>query len=94
MLIVRIFIWPIAAISYTTIIVSLIHYLTNTWSGAASLGMAFSIFIGAPALFSYAGSIWYRNRMRGVQRIEALVGFIFPVLLVALTSIVIIFGRT
>ena len=93
MILTRLIIWPTAALSYATVFVALVHWLTNTWSGAASLGLGFSVFIGVPGLFGYAGSIWYRNRMHGLERIEAIVGFAFPVFLLALAGLVLAFGR-
>jgi hypothetical protein len=93
MSIVRIVVWPIAVASYLAIVGALVHWLSGTWSGAASLGMLFAVFVGAPVLAGYAGSIWWRKRAQGLERLEVAVGFALPVVLLALAGIVLLIGK-
>jgi hypothetical protein len=91
--IVRIVVWPIAAASYLAAVAALVHWLSGTWSGAASMGMWFAVFVGAPSLVGYAGSIWWRKRAHGLERVEVAVGFAFPVVLLALGGLVLLLGK-
>lgn len=90
---IRTVIWPIAAASYLAAIAAFVELLSGTLSGAVWLGMLFAVCVGAPSLVGYAGSIWWRKRARGLERIEIVVGFAFPFVVLALAGLALLFGR-
>ena len=93
MSLIRIFVWPVAAASYLAVAAAAVHWHTGTWSGAASLGMLFAVFVGAPVLGGYAGSVWWRKRAQGLERVEVALGFAFPFVLLAMAGMVLLFGE-
>ncbi|KRB98273.1 hypothetical protein ASE26_25525 [Duganella sp. Root198D2] len=93
MLTTRLFMWPILAASYGALIAATIHTLLGNWSGAASLGMLFAVFVGTPTLVGYAGYLWRKNRLRGLARIEAALCVMLPIAILLLIVLAIKLGR-
>lgn len=91
---IRLIIWPILLMSYATLLAAAMHTLLGNWSGAASLGMFFVIFVGAPFLASYAGYLWRKKLMHGWVRAEAALCAAIPVLVFLLFASVTLFGRS
>jgi hypothetical protein len=89
----RAVVWPVVLASYAALLGAFTHWLTDTWSGAASLGIGFAIFIGAPAAAGYAGHLWWKYPMHGSVKLEAVVCAALPVGIVALWASVTYFGR-
>ena len=89
----RVMVWPVAGLSYASLLVAAAHWLTDTWSGLATLGLFFAVVFGAPALAGYAGYLWRKNLLRGNTRWEALACGAFPLLLLGLGVTVISLGR-
>ena len=88
----RVFVWPVAAASYMAVALAAVHWVTGSWSGVASLGLWFAVFVGVPSVVGYAGSIWWRRRAQGIEKVEVAVGLALPVLLLALAGLVLLFG--
>ena len=89
----RVVIWPVIVASYASVFAAAAHWLTDTWSGLASLGIWFAVLVGVPGLIGYAGSLWWRNRIYGIGRVEAYFCFSLPVVLLALAGLVVAAGR-
>jgi hypothetical protein len=85
--------WPIALASYFSVIAALVHWLTDSWSGAVLLGMAFAIFFGTPMMAGYAGYLWTRNKVVGLGRVEVVLSLALPFVIVVLAGLVIAIGR-
>ena len=94
MFLTRIFMWPILAASYGSLLVAILHSVFGNWSGAASLGMLFSIVIGAPTLAGYAGYLWRKGLLIGLVLWEAAVSAAFPVLVLLLGTIAVAVSRS
>lgn len=93
MAIERLFVWPLLAVGYGSLFAALFHWLTDSWSGAASLGMLFSIAIVAPSVVGYAGYLWRKDLLQGTRRWEAAVCAAFPVATLLLGGCVVWIGR-
>lgn len=93
MLLNRVVVWPVIALSYGSVAMALLHSVGGNWSGAASLGLFFSVLIGVPTLAGYAGHLWRKNLLHGLARYEALVCAAFPVVLLLLVGFVLIANR-
>ena len=93
LLLSRIVVWPVVLASYAALSAALIHWLTDTWSGAASLGIGFAIFLGAPSSAGYAGYLWWKYPMQGFIKLEAAVCAALPVSVVLLWALVTYVGR-
>ena len=93
MLTTRLFVWPILAASYRALIAATIHTLVGNWSGAASLGMLFAVFVGTPTLVGYAGYLWRKNVLVGLARIEAALCVMLPIAILLLIILAFKLGR-
>jgi hypothetical protein len=89
----RAVVWPVVFASYAALLGAFAHWLTDTWSGAASLGIGFAIFVGAPASTGYAGHLWWKYPMHGSVKLEAVVCAALPICIVALWASVTYFAR-
>jgi len=89
----RIVIWPILLVSYVTLCVAMIHALLGNWSGAASLGMFFVAFVGAPSLAGYAGYLWRKKLIRGWVKTEAALCAAVPLAIVLLLAAAALIGK-
>ncbi|MBY0238229.1 MAG: hypothetical protein K2X55_02835 [Burkholderiaceae bacterium] len=85
-------IWPLLALSYGSVFAAMTHWLTDTWSGLATLGMPLTIFIGVPSLGGNAGYLW-RKGLHKIFRWEAALSAALPIVLLTLAGAVIFFGR-
>lgn len=93
MTIERLLVWPLLAIGYGSVFAAFAHWLTDTWSGAASLGLLFSLVFVAPSVVGYAGRLWCKNLLQGTRRWEAAVCAAFPVSILLLAGCVAMVGR-
>jgi hypothetical protein len=89
----RILFWPTAAASYLAVGVAVIHWITDTWSGIATLGMGFAVLVGVPSLVGYSCSVLFRRTAKGLERLEVTLGFALPLVLLALVGFAMLFGR-
>ena len=89
----RAVIWPTILLAYTVLIAAVAHWLTDTWSGAASLGMGVAVIFCVPSMVGFAGYLWQKNLLKGFAKIEAIACAIYPVLLVALWALVTSVGK-
>lgn len=85
---VRLIIWPVLLMSYAALFAAAIHTLLGNWSGVASLGMFFVIFIGVPSLTGYAAYLWRKKLLHGWGRTEAALCAAIPVVVVLLFALV------
>jgi len=76
----RFVIWPTLAASYLSLVGAIGHWATDSWSGAASLGVLFAVAIGSPVALGYAGYLWFRGQI-GAARWEAAASVALPVLI-------------
>ncbi|MCV2360391.1 hypothetical protein LNV08_15550 [Paucibacter sp. TC2R-5] len=90
MLTTRKVVWPVIAASYGALLAALVHWATGTWSGIASLGMLFAVFVGTPSLVAYVGYLWRKNMLRGKAKLEVALCVAFPLLLFALWAAVVL----
>ena len=86
--------WPVLAASYGALLAALAHALLGNWSGAASVGMFFAIFVGAPSLTGYAGYLWRKRLLLGWVKVEAALCAAFPVAPVLLVAGVLLTGQS
>ena len=93
MLTTRVIIWPVLAASYGALIAATYHALMGNWSGAATLGILFAVFVGTPTLVGYAGYLWWKNTLRGFARIEAALCLMLPIAILLLAILAIKLGR-
>jgi hypothetical protein len=84
--------WLILAICYGSLIAAIAHWYSDTWSGAATLGIGFSVIIGAPGSLGNAGYLWRKNMLVGLFRWEALPSAAFPALLLLSAGAFVLFG--
>jgi hypothetical protein len=89
----RVIIWPVILLAYAVLLAAVAHWLTDTWSGAASLGMGAAVIFCVPSMVGYAGYLWRKNMIAGVAKIETIVCVMYPVLLFALWALVTMVGR-
>ena len=89
----RLIVWPVVIASYAAVLASLAHWMTDTWSGAASFGVGFAVFLGAPSAAGYAGHLWWKYPLRGSIKVEALLCAALPVSIVVLWAAVTLVGR-
>lgn len=89
----RFVVWPVVLGSYAALSAALLHWLTDTWSGAALLGVGFAIFLGAPSSAGYAVHLWWKYPMQGFIKLEAAVCAALPVSIVLLWGLVAYAGR-
>lgn len=80
--------------SYGALSAALVHWLTDTWSGAASLGIAFAVFIGAPVAFVYAGYLCWKYPLQSSVRVEVAACAALPVSIMLLWALATHLGRT
>jgi len=89
----RMIMWPILLVSYGSVFAAAVHTVLRNWSGAASLGMLFAVFIGSPSSVGYATYLWRKNLIRGLVRVEAAFCFMLPVCILLLLAVAFKFGR-
>jgi hypothetical protein len=89
----RIVIWPVLLISYAAVFAAAVHAILGNWSGAASLGMFFAVFVGAPSLAGYAGYLWRKKLIHGWVKTEAALCAAVPVAILLLLAAVALLGK-
>jgi len=89
----RIFIWPVLLVSYAALFAAAMHALFGNWSGAASLGLFFAIFVGAPSLGGYAGYLWRKKLIQGWVKAEAALCAAIPIVVVLPIASVALVGK-
>ena len=89
----RVVIWPVILLAYAVLVVAAAHWLTDTWSGLASIGMGTAVIFCMPSMVGYAGYLWRKNMIVGFAKFEAIACAMYPVLVVALWALVTNVGR-
>lgn len=88
----RVVIWPLIGLSYASVITAIIHWVTDTWSGLATLAALFTVALGVPTLFGNAGYLWRKGLHRKFRWETALCAAL-PCAVLLLALAVIAFGR-
>lgn len=89
----RSFIWLVAFTSYGALACVAWGWITGAPIGVAGIGLYMAIFVGAPCLVGHAGYLWRKNLLLGTNRFEAAICFAFPVAVLSLGAVGLLFGR-
>lgn len=85
--------WFLIATSYASLSAAVFHWLTDTWSGAASMAMLFTLLVGIPSMVGSVGYLWRKKLVHGEAKIQVRLALLHPVLLLVLWGAAVHLGR-
>lgn len=88
----RVVIWPLIGLSYASVLAATVDWISNTWSGVATLAVLFTVLLGVPTLFGNAGYLW-RKGLHKTFRWETALCAALPCVVLLLALAVIALGR-